>query len=64
MSDEKRVLVLDPYEYGAMVSIINEKRTSLINQKKDTDFVNEILLKVIKAPKKKKMFYRKETVER
>jgi len=61
MSEEKRVLVLTPYEYGAMIRIINDKRTDLIREQKDTEVVNEILRKVLKAPtKNKKLFYKKE----
>ncbi len=46
MSEEKRVLELDKYEYGAVVSIINEKRVDMLEKKEDTDFVDEILKKV------------------
>ena len=58
MSEEKRVLELDKYEYGAVVNIINEKRNSMMNEKKDTEFVSEILSKVLKAPKKKKFTFK------
>ena len=64
MSDEKRVLELDKYEYGAVVNIINEKRTNMMNEKQDTEFVDEILRKVIKAPSKKKGFLKKVKDER
>lgn len=64
MSDEKRILELDRYEYGAVVNIINEKRTNMINEQKDTEFVDEILRKVIKAPSKKKGFHKKSRDER
>lgn len=64
MSDEKRILELDRYEYGAVVNIINEKRTNMINEQKDTEFVDEILRKVIKAPSKKKGFNKKSRDER
>lgn len=60
MNEEKRVLILDRYEYGAMITIINEKRNNLLKERKDTEFVNEILKKVLKAPTKSKRFYQKE----
>ncbi len=64
MSEEKRVLELDKYEYGAVVSIINEKRADMLVKKEDTDFVDEILKKVIKAPQKKKTLFKKDRDER
>ncbi len=64
MSEEKRVLELDKYEYGAVVSIINEKRVDMLGKKEDTDFVDEILKKVIKAPQKKKSLFKKDRDER
>lgn len=59
MSEEKRVLVLDRYEYGAMIRIINDQRTNLIKQKQDTEVVTEILKKVLKAPAKNQKNYKK-----
>jgi len=64
MSDEKRVLELDKYEYGAVVNIINDKRTDMMNKQEDTEFVDEILRKVIKAPSKKKGLLKKVKDER
>lgn len=64
MSEEKRVVELDRYEYGAVVNIINEKRNSMMDEKKDTEFVSEILSKVLKAPKKKKFTLKKDRYER
>lgn len=64
MNDEKRVLELDKYEYGRVVNIINEKRTDMMNKQEDTEFVDEILRKVIKAPYKKKGFLKKIRDER
>ena len=60
MKEEKRVLVLDRYEYGIILKIINDRRTAMLNENKDTELVNEILQKVIKAPTKKHRFYKKD----
>lgn len=60
MNEEKRVLVLDRYEYGAMIRIINDQRTKMLQEKQDTEVVNEILKKVLKAPTKKHKSYKKE----
>ncbi len=60
MSEEKRVLELDQYEHRAIANIINEKRTNLINENKDNEFIDEILEKVLNAPTKKKTLFKKE----
>ena len=62
MSDDKRVPELDEYEHRAVVNIINEKRTNMISKKEDTNFINEILEKIINAPIKKKSLFKKDKV--
>lgn len=57
---EKRVLELDQNEHKAIVNIINEKRTSLINENKSNDFITEILEKALNAPYKKKSIFSKK----
>ena len=64
MSSQTRVVELDRYEYGAVLTIINEKRTNLIRQRQDAGFVNEILEKILKAPCKKNIFVKKVRNER
>lgn len=59
MSEEKRILELDAYEYRAIANIINEKRKNLINENKDKDFIDEILEKVLNAPMKRKTIFKK-----
>ncbi len=60
MSEEKRVAELDEYEHRAVVNIINEKRTDMISKNEDTQFINEILEKIINAPSKKKSLFKKD----
>ena len=60
MSEEKRVPELDEYEHRAVVNIINEKRTEMISKKEETDYINEILEKIIYAPSKKKSLFKKD----
>ena len=59
MSEEKRVVELDQYEHRAIVNIINDKRTEMIQEQKDDEFITEILEKVINAPTKKKSLFKK-----
>jgi hypothetical protein len=52
--EEKRVLTVDRYEYGILVHALNDMRTDLIEEERPTDAVDELLLKTIDAPKKKR----------
>ena len=53
MKEEERVLTLDDYEYGVVVNALNELRNNLIEEKRPTDAVDDLLLKTIDAPTKK-----------
>ena len=59
MVEEKTVLVLDEYEIGAIIRILNDRRTEMLKQQKDPEVVTEILKKVLKAPTKMQRFYKK-----
>lgn len=50
---EKRVLTLDRYEHGVVINALNEMRNDLLEEERPTDFLDEVLLKVIDAPTKK-----------
>lgn len=53
MKEEERVLTLDNYEYGVVVNALNELRNDLIEEKRPTDAVDDLLLKTIDAPTRK-----------
>ncbi len=53
MPDEERILALDHYEYGVVVNALNGLRNDLIEEKRPTDAVDDLLLKTIDAPTKK-----------
>jgi hypothetical protein len=63
MKDVK-VLEVDKYEFGIIVNALNEFRNKLLNEQKDTTYVDELLLKVLDSPQKKRMFPRKYAEER
>ena len=63
MSEDKRVVELDEYEHRAVVNIINDRRTDMIKQNKDNEYVTSILMKVIKAPLKKKSLFKREKIK-
>ena len=54
MAEEKRVVELTNFEYRLMVGGLASFRNALIREEKPTEDVNELLLKVIDAPKKKR----------
>ncbi len=51
--EERRVLTLDKYEHGVVINALNEMRNDLLEEKRPTDIVDEVLLKTIDAPTKK-----------
>lgn len=62
----ERVIELDQYEFNTVITLINEKRNDLIREKKNPEYITEILTKVIKAPTKKKcrLKFKREMCER
>lgn len=53
MKEERYYLVMDKLEQGIILRALNDKRTELIEQKKSTDGIDEMILKVGNAPIKK-----------
>ena len=53
MAEEKRVVELNGFEYRLMVNGLSDFRNDLIRDQKPTEDVDDLLLKVIDAPKKK-----------
>ena len=49
----KRPIVLDDFEWRALIKGINEYRKQLIDEDGCIEVVNELLLKIIDAPTKK-----------
>ena len=45
--EERRVLSLDQYQHGVIVNALNDKRNDLIKEKRPTDIVDEVLLKLL-----------------
>ena len=53
MKEERRVLTLDNYDHGMVITALNDKRNVMLKEKRLTDIVDDVLLKVIDAPSKK-----------
>ncbi len=58
MKDTYKILELDKYELGIIINALNELRNKLIQEQRETDAVDEVLLKVLDAPEKKRYFHR------
>jgi hypothetical protein len=53
MKEEQKIIALDDYEEGAVISALNDLRNKEIAEQEPTDFVDELLLKILHAPQKK-----------
>lgn len=53
MREESTVVVLDPYEEGAVITGLNRLRNEGIERQEPTDFVDDLMLKILHAPKRK-----------
>ena len=51
--EEKRVIEVDDYQHGLIINSLNDKRNELMEQGRDTEFVDETLIEVMDAPTKK-----------
>ena len=59
MRDKKYYIVLDDFERRVIVNCLNEMRNKIIADGKYTDAVDEVLLKIIGAKRKKfKVIYK------
>ncbi len=59
MAEDKRVVELTEFEQRLLINGLCDFRNDLLREAKPTEDVNDLLLKVIDAPKKKR-FGRKE----
>jgi hypothetical protein len=60
--EEQRVVILNKYEYGMIINSLNELRTKLIRENKSTEFVNELLLRLLNIPIRKRTIFQRERV--
>ena len=58
MRDIVKILELDKYELGIIINALNELRNKLIQEQRETVAVDEVLLKALDAPEKKRYFHR------
>lgn len=53
VKDVKRKVNLDDFEHRLLINCVNQARTILLETDKPTEDVDELLIKIIKAPSKK-----------
>ena len=53
VKDVKHKVTLDDFEHRLLVGCVNEARTMYLEQNKPTEDVDDLLIKIIKAPSKK-----------
>ena len=62
MKEERYHIALDDYEHGIIIRSLDDTKTELIKEGKTTDAVDDLIIKVGYAPKKKfKVIERKES---
>ena len=58
-----KVIEMDREEYGIVINALNEMRKKLLKEEKETEILDEFLLKVLDAPEKKRYFKRDDYIE-
>ena len=53
-------IALDDYEHGIVIRSLNDEKTDLMNEGKSNDAVDDLIIKVGTAPKKKFKVIEKE----
>lgn len=53
MGNDRFSLTLDEYEQGVVINALNDMRTKLIADNRETGFVDDVLVKAVNAPKKR-----------
>lgn len=62
--DEKRVIEVDEYQHGLIINSLNDKRNELVEQGKDTEFVDDTLIEVMDAQMKREKKRHRDERER
>lgn len=56
MAEEKRTVELSDFDHRLLVSALAEYRNLLIRDQRPTRDINDIIMKVVEAPRKKSLF--------
>ena len=61
VKEEKYYVALDEYEHGVVIRSLNDEKTDLKNQGKSTDAVDDLIIKIGHAPRRKFKVVEKES---
>jgi hypothetical protein len=53
MRGQQKIVSLDDYEEGAVINALNDMRSKGIAEQQPTDFVDDLILKIIRTPRRK-----------
>ena len=57
MEDEKKVMELDRTAYAIILNSLIDMKNNMRKQEKETDLIDKVIVKIIKAPSKQKKGY-------
>ena len=61
MRERQHFVALDEYEHGIVIDSLNEKRNDLRSEGKSTDAVDDLIIKIGHAPRRKFKVVEKES---
>ena len=56
--EEQRVVILNKYDYGIIINALYELRSKLIKENKSTEIVNELLIRMLDIPVRRKSIFK------
>ena len=62
MVDEKRVMEIDKREFAIIINALMSLRNAMLQEEKETDLVDKVIKKTLKAPSKKKGIFFKSSM--
>ncbi len=62
MVDEKRVMEIDKREFAIIINALMSLRNAMLQEQQETDLVDKVIKKTLKAPSKKKGIFFKGKV--
>ncbi len=60
MEDEKKVIEMDRITYNIILNSLLSMKNELMNQEKETDLIDKVITKIVKAPQKQKGIFHKK----
>lgn len=60
--EKQRVVILNKYDYGIIINALYELRSKLIKENKSTEIVNELLIRMLDIPVRRKSIFKRERI--